>query len=243
MSHFIRRCIAYQCNIIAYRLSHLSWPWLNQLLISFFVRHFKVNLSESSIEDINKFKNFDAFFTRRLKHNLRKIHGADSDVISPVDGILTDYWKLDDKAHFQVKGDWHNMKSLLMLKDDCIKKYEKGIGFTFYLAPWHYHRIHMPIAGEPNFIYHIPGFLNTVNPQVVEKKPWILIQNERLVIEISTQLGPLLLIMVGARLVGMMETQWTGLVNKGYENRYQPSFIDYSDKLTLKCLTKNEINN
>jgi phosphatidylserine decarboxylase len=217
MNKIIKQRIGFWLNRFGYCLSHSSCTWWNQLFIKTFIWFFKVNMREAEKQKVQDFKNFNAFFTRSLKPGIRPIEGHDQAIVSPVDGILSDAWSLDQTTSINVKGTCHDLESLLMLPERKLAQYRQGLGFTFYLAPWHYHCIHMPISATPEFFFHIPGLLSSVKPKIVERKQSILAQNERLVIELKTAIGPMILVMVGARFVAGMETCWTGWVNKGYK--------------------------
>ncbi|MEY4125456.1 MAG: Phosphatidylserine decarboxylase proenzyme, partial [Pseudomonadota bacterium] len=82
---------------------------------------------------------------------------------------------------------------------------------TLYLSPRDYHRIHMPIAGKLLRMIHVPGDLFSVNPTTARGVPGLFARNERVVCEFETEKGPMVLVLVGATIVGSMATVWHGL--------------------------------
>ena len=81
---------------------------------------------------------------------------------------------------------------------------------TIYLAPYNYHRVHAPIAGELVAARYVPGDLFSVNEATVSHLDGLFRRNERLVMHFRTANGPAVLIFVGALNVGSISTPWTG---------------------------------
>ena len=83
---------------------------------------------------------------------------------------------------------------------------------TVYLAPYNYHRMHMPISGNLRKMIHIPGRLFSVAQWTVEQIPRLFARNERLACYFETPAGPMVMVLVGAINVAAIETVWSGLV-------------------------------
>jgi len=60
---------------------------------------------------------------------------------------------------------------------------------------------------------HVPGELFSVNPATARGVPGLFARNERVVCEFDTPHGPMVLVLVGATIVGSMATVWHGVVN------------------------------
>jgi phosphatidylserine decarboxylase len=82
-----------------------------------------------------------------------------------------------------------------------------------YLSPRDYHRIHMPCAGTLRQMIYVPGDLFSVNPTTARGVPGLFARNERVVCVFDTASGPMVLVLVGATIVGSMATVWHGVVN------------------------------
>ena len=97
-----------------------------------------------------------------------------------------------------------------------------------YLAPHNYHRIHMPIDGELISMRYVPGNLFSVNPKIVEHIPDLFAKNERVVTLFDTPLGKMGMILVGATIVGSIETTWDGIIAPTHSQKIVEK--DYNDK-------------
>ena len=91
--------------------------------------------------------------------------------------------------------------------------FDDGYFATLYLSPRDYHRIHMPCAGQLTHMVHAPGDLFSVNPTTARGVPGLCARNERVVCFFESDLGPFVMVLVGATIVGSMATVWHGLVN------------------------------
>ena len=91
--------------------------------------------------------------------------------------------------------------------------FDHGHFATLYLAPKDYHRIHMPCEGRLKRMIYIPGDLFSVNPLTARHVPSLFARNERVVCEFECAHGPMVLVLVGATIVGSMATVWHGVIN------------------------------
>jgi phosphatidylserine decarboxylase len=93
----------------------------------------------------------------------------------------------------------------------CEKRAElftSGNFATLYLSPKDYHRVHMPITGKLKESIFIPGKLFSVSQETAENIPNLFARNERLVCIFDTEIGPMAVILVGAMIVGRINTVW-----------------------------------
>ena len=81
---------------------------------------------------------------------------------------------------------------------------------TIYLAPYNYHRIHMPTDGTLQEAWYVPGRLFSVNNTAAQRVRDVFARNERLVLLFEGPAGPFAVIFVGALNVGSMATVWHG---------------------------------
>jgi phosphatidylserine decarboxylase len=152
---------------------------------------------------LDSYRSVNAFFTRKLKEGAREIAaGGPRDVVSPVDGRITQFGPLTDDTLVQAKGHTYRLSELL---DSGLEasRFSGGYYATIYLAPYNYHRIHSPIAGQVTKISYIPGQLFPVNPFSVQHVQRLFAINERLISFVqSEEAGRVAVIKVGATCVG-----------------------------------------
>lgn len=156
--------------------------------------------------DINGFVHFNAFFTRALRPAVRPL--ADSEVVSPVDGKISQIGPVTAGRIVQAKGQDYSVAELLGNDTAMAAQFDDGQFATIYLSPRDYHRIHMPCGGRLQHMRYVPGKLFSVNPRTVRAVPRVFARNERLVTVFATDFGPVAVILVGAIFVGSMQTVW-----------------------------------
>lgn len=195
---------------VIFRLARLRIIWLKNFLIRQFVNFYKVNVEEVLLPVPDGFESFNAFFVRELAGDARPI-AEDSDIIvSPADGTVSAAGVIDKDSIFQAKGLRYSLTDLLATDTLEAKTYVNGTFATIYLAPYNYHRVHAPLAGELVAARYVPGDLFSVNEATVTRLPGLFVRNERVVCHIKTVAGPMVIIFVGAMNVGSISTTWTG---------------------------------
>jgi phosphatidylserine decarboxylase len=71
----------------------------------------------------------------------------------------------------------------------------------------------MPCEGRLQRMVYVPGDLFSVNPLTARHVPGLFARNERVVCEFACAHGPMVMVLVGATIVGSMATVWHGVVN------------------------------
>lgn len=193
------------------RFTRSTCSKLKNWQIRTFIKKYNVNMQEVLIKDYREYPTFNAFFTRQLQASARAIHPSPTGVISPADGILSQFGSIQNHTLIQAKGKLFTTQALL--GDFKSTAFEKGYFATIYLAPKNYHRIHMPITGTLKVMRFIPGSLFSVNTQTADHIDNLFARNERLVCFFDTASGPMAIVMVGAMLVSSMSTTWAGTIN------------------------------
>ncbi|UUZ72271.1 archaetidylserine decarboxylase [Polaromonas sp. P1(28)-8] len=190
-----------------------SWErgWITTEIIRRFVAKYQVNMEEAARSDIASYLTFNDFFTRALKPGVRPL--ADADLISPVDGAISQFGRIEHDQIFQAKGHHYSTTALVGGDAALAAQFENGSFATLYLSPKDYHRIHMPCDGRLVRMVHVPGELFSVNPVTARGVPGLFARNERVVCVFDSPRGPFVLILVGATIVGSMATVWHGVVN------------------------------
>ena len=184
---------------------------VKNLITSLFMRGFKPDMSDAVITDPYAFESFNAFFTRALRAGTRPLAGDAQTLISPVDGTMSQLGAIDDNRILQAKGHSYTLEALLAGAADAWAPRFRGGNFaTIYLAPYNYHRIHMPADGTLQATWYVPGRLFSVNTVAAAMVPDLFARNERLVLLFEGPCGAFAVIFVGALNVGSMATVWHG---------------------------------
>ena len=184
---------------------------LTTRFIRWFVGRYGVNMAEAANPDIASYPTFNEFFSRPLKPGARPL--ADADLISPVDGAISQFGPIRLDQIFQAKGHDYSTNTLVGGDAQLAQRFEDGHFATLYLSPKDYHRIHMPCDGRLTRMMYVPGDLFSVNPATARGVPGLFARNERVVCVFESEQGPFVLTLVGATIVGSMATVWHGVVN------------------------------
>jgi phosphatidylserine decarboxylase len=185
-------------------------PWTRGI-IPWFIRKYGVDMREAAEPDPAHYACFNDFFTRALRDGARPL--ADTPFVSPVDGAVIDSVKLHGDTIMQAKGHAYSARALVGGDAALAALFEGGDAISIYLSPKDYHRIHMPCSGRLVRMIHVPGSLYSVNPATVAGVPGLFARNERAVCLFESDFGPFVLTLVGAMVVGSMQTVWHGLIN------------------------------
>src|SRR5690554_2544237 len=190
-------------------------PPLKNRVIKWFTGRYGVDMSDAIESEPAAYPSFNAFFTRALTPGLRPLAGGEATFISPVDGAISQLGQVSADRVFQAKGQSFSLIELLGGDEHRAEAFADGEFSTIYLSPKDYHRIHMPMAGTLREMVYIPGKLFSVNPATAENVPDLFARNERVACIFDTEAGPMALVLVGAMIVGSIETVWSGVVARG----------------------------
>ncbi|KTC68798.1 phosphatidylserine decarboxylase [Legionella birminghamensis] len=188
-------------------LAGVKSPTVKNFIIRQFIAKYQVNMQEALAEDPTTYASFNEFFIRQLKPDSRP--QAQADVISPVDGAVSELGRIKKGQMLQAKGRYYSVADFLA-NDPVYEKFYEGHFITLYLSPRDYHRVHMPLDGVLRKMVYIPGRLFSVQPTTARVIPQLFARNERLVIYFETRLGLMAMVMVGATIVGAIGTSWHG---------------------------------
>lgn len=190
-------------------------PALKNRVIKWFIGRYGVDMSEAAEPNPEAYATFNDFFTRELKPGIRPLADGEKTLVSPVDGAISQLGQVTGDRVFQAKGQSFSLSELLGGEEATTAPFADGEFSTIYLSPKDYHRIHMPMAGTLRQMIHVPGQLFSVNPVTAENVPNLFARNERVVCIFDTASGPMALVLVGAMIVGSVETRWAGVVVPG----------------------------
>jgi len=193
-------------------LAQCRWGWLKNGLISYFIKHYQVDMTEAANPNPKAYSCFNDFFTRPLRPAARPLPDDEQAVVCPVDGIISQWGEISQGRIFQAKGYDFSTDELLGGSSTLARLFDGGDFATLYLSPRDYHRVHMPINGELQQMVYLPGRLFSVNSVTTREVPRLFARNERVVAFFTTEQGPLAIVMVGAMIVASIETVWAGVI-------------------------------
>lgn len=196
-------------------IAQSRWKSLKRALIRAFIRTYRVDMSQARIEDPEGYASFTEFFVRELKQGARPMDADPTVLVSPCDGTLSQIGEMNAATLVQAKGLDYSTEELLGAHT-VAAELEGGLYATIYLAPGDYHRVHTPAEGKLIGVRHIPGRLFSVNPTTTARVPNLFTRNERVVMSFDTDAGPLVMVLVGAMIVGGIHTRWTGKVTRDH---------------------------
>ncbi len=221
-----------------HRLARCRAAPVKNALIRAFVLGYRPRLDEAAEPDPLRYGSFNDFFTRALRPDARPIDPG-SEVVSPVDGTVSQIGYLDDLTLIQAKDRTYQLGSLLGSgasaagRDphaagggvgaaggahgiigraaEWTRRLAGGAYATLYLAPYNYHRIHMPVAARLTAAWYVPGRLFSVNAATAAGVTGLFARNERVVCAFERGDGlPFAMVLVGALFVGSIATRWHG---------------------------------
>ena len=176
----------------AYLDSRLSKP-----LIKGYAKRNAIDLSQY---EEGPFPSFNAFFTRRIRPELRPVDMDPTALVSPCDAKLSAY-HIDEQEHFEIKGQSYTLTSLL--RDEALaSRYRGGLCLVFRLCVDDYHRYHYLDNCTHDAPHFIKGGLQTVQPIALENRR-VFAENCREYTLLHTEnFGEVMQIEVGALMVG-----------------------------------------
>jgi phosphatidylserine decarboxylase len=220
-------------SALMFRVAQIRAKRFKDTLIRWFMRKYAVDLTEAESPLIDDYEHFNAFFTRALKPGARPQPAAANLLSSPVDGAISQVGPIQQGLLLQAKGH-HYSAAVLLADEELAGSFQGGSFATIYLAPNDYHRVHMPCDGRLRSWAYVPGRLFSVNPSTARTVPGLFARNERMVAIFDTPFGPLALIMVGAIIVGGIETVWNGRLTPPHRRDVAPMYYQPMQSLPLQ---------
>lgn len=188
--------------------------FIKNFLINRYHKFYHIDMTDALEPNPVNYPTFNEFFTRKLKPSARPIISNKKTIVSPVDGKIWQIGQIDDNLLISAKGKNFTLGQLLANNQDAIQFHNANFA-VLYLAPSNYHRVHMPVHGKLLLMRYIPGRLFSVNPNTVEYIPDVFARNERVIVVFGT----MAMVLVGAMIVGSIETSWAGVVMPNKQNR------------------------
>ncbi len=195
----------------AFLSSRLSVP-----LIKPFVRKNGIDLAQFAP---GPYPNYNEFFSRKIRPELRPVDAEPTHLVSPCDSKLT-VLPITPESRFTLKDTPYTVASLLK-SEELARKYAGGTAMVFRLTVDDYHRYCYMADGQKEDNVKIPGVLHTVNPIANDVYP-IYKENAREYSLLHTEhFGDVLMMEVGALLVGkIVNHHGKAQVQRGQEKGY-----------------------
>ncbi|CZF85110.1 archaetidylserine decarboxylase [Grimontia marina] len=194
------------------KLAAAKAGFLTTAVIKWFIRQYKVEMNEAKNSDPKSYPTFNDFFVRELKDGARPLNDEANVIAHPADACVSQAGPIEKGRLIQAKGHTFDACELLGGDAKLAEEFADGDFATLYLSPRDYHRVHMPCNGTLRQMIYVPGDLFSVNPLTAENVPNLFARNERVVCIFDTAFGPMAHILVGATIVGSIETVWSGTV-------------------------------
>lgn len=212
----LKKLLAYSQHVVPQHLltelvgyfANVRTPALKNALITQFIKLYHVDMQDAVIEDPSQYATFNDFFIRAYKAATRPIAAGANAIACPVDGAIAQIGNIQQKQLLQAKQFYFNLDTLLGNDAELATKFYDGAFTTLYLAPHNYHRVHMPLAGKLIKTIYVPGHLFSVNQMTTTIVPNLFSRNERLICVFETEAGLMSVILVGALIVGSIQTVW-----------------------------------
>lgn len=200
-------------------------------IIGPFMKKSGIDLSEYEMTD---YRSFNEFFTRKIKTECRKMDWEKKHLIAPCDSKLSVY-PINQSARFVIKDTEYSMESLLRSRK-LAKHYEGGQLLVFRLAVDDYHRYCYVDDGLKSKNYRIPGVFHTVNPLANDVYPIYKENTREFSILKSQNFGRILMMEVGALLVGRIVNYHE---RKEVKRGEEKGRFEFGGSTVILCLEKN----
>ncbi len=205
---------------LVFKITRLALGPLTSWFIRGFIKLYQVDMNSAQFPEVSYYTTFNQFFTRALKPTARPL-SKQAEIISPVDGEISQIGHIEQGQLLQAKNHFFQLEDLLATQADIVTRFKQGLFCTLYLSPRDYHRVHMPVTGQLTDMIYVPGRLFSVNQRTSRVVPNLFARNERVICLFATAVGPMALILVGALLVGSIETVWAGVITPNHLSQVQ----------------------
>ncbi len=134
-------------------------------------------------------------------------------VVAPCDGRMSAVGPIRSGQLIQAKGRTYRLDDFVA--DEALAaELTGGAYMTFYLSPRDYHRVHAPVRGRLAGYQYIPGKLMPVSGRFRRAADRLYAANERVVLRLETDRGPVAVALVAASGVGNISLAATGLESR-----------------------------
>lgn len=175
---------------------------ISTLAIAPFIRKAGINMKDY---ESRRYRSYNDFFTRKLRKGARKIDMDATHFISPCDCRLSVY-PIDSQMEVTIKHTRYTAGSLLR-NESLARRFAGGYLWVFRLSVEDYHRYIYVDSGRESVRKRMPGVLHTVNPAANDVYPIYKENTREYSLMKSDHFGTLLMMEVGALMVGKIENR------------------------------------
>ena len=173
-----------------------------------------------------------ALFARRLRGGARPLAADPVAVVSPCDGRLSAVGPIRSGQLIQAKGRTYPLADFVA--DEALAADLGGGAYmTFYLSPRDYHRVHSPVRGRLASYQYIPGKFMPVSGPFRRGADRLYAANERVVLRLETDHGPVAVALVAASGVGNISLAVTGLESRHLRRTRRAHQVRFDVPLTI----------
>ncbi|RYO74372.1 hypothetical protein DL764_010897 [Monosporascus ibericus] len=172
-----------------------------------FVETYGINMADFEPSDIDKYRTFAEFFTRRHAPGSRPIFAPEdnSKAVAVADSRVVVYESVAETKRLWIKGADFSITNLVM-DTKLGARFEGAAVASFRLSPQDYHRYHSPVSGTIKLFRSMPGDYYNVDPVALRSDVDILTSNARDYVIIDTEeFGEVLFVAIGATDVGTVK--------------------------------------
>ena len=160
-------------------------------------------LDETELEKpLEEFRSLNELFTRGVPEEQRPVNKRPDVLLSPVDGTIQETGTIGSDFVLRVKGIPYSLESLCPETD--VLSFRGGQFAALFLSPRDCHRVFSPATAELTRLVHVPGRRLLVHPPHQRAEFPVFVLNERLVMELSTERGRVLAVLVAGWGVGCL---------------------------------------
>jgi len=190
--------------VLGVKLARLRIPTTRlrtSLYRSVFGKKYPPGIDENEAEQpLSAYPSLNALFTRGIKPEFRPITTGTPQFLAPCDGTVQDHGRLNRDKLLTLKGIEYTLDSLLPNVDT--RPFENGHYAIIFLSPIDCHRVFSPQDGRLEEAIHVPGYRLPVHPPCQRAEYPVYSLNERMILRLSTPLGPCLVVLVAGWGVG-----------------------------------------
>ncbi|MBT3218660.1 MAG: phosphatidylserine decarboxylase [Proteobacteria bacterium] len=205
---------------------------ISRLVVRLFIKTYGIDISDAE-GTLKDFPTLESLFTRSLKPGSRPIEDEIGTPVSPVDGKVA-FVGTTTGGQFEIApGKFTMISELLQQPVDG----ERDV-VVLYLSPRDYHRVHAPQRGLATSWHYVPGTLWPVFPAAVRRIKKLFSSNERVIVHLETDEGPMDVVLVGAFGVGRITLAVCDLITNSGGKRATgeldpPILLDKGDLLGI----------
>jgi len=160
-------------------------------------------LNDGDLEKpLEEYRSLNELFTRGVREEQRPICGRADVLMSPVDGTIQEAGTIENNCVFYVKNIRYSLESLCPETD--VQSFRGGQFAVLFLSPRDCHRVYSPAAATLTRLVHVPGRRLLVHPPYQRAEFPVFVLNERLVMELQTEHGRVLAVLVAGWGVGCL---------------------------------------